>query len=153
MSAPRGGAAPASRPERALAAYVKLMRAADSVTARVHRHLAAHGLSVSQFGALEALLHLGPMCQRDIARKLLKSDGNLTVVLAHLERRGLVSRRREPRDRRQVFVELTPAGRALVEEVFPAHVREIAAALGALGDGEQETLAALCRKLGRAQED
>lgn len=152
MSSPRGGAAPAPRAERALSAYVKLMRAADSVTARVHRHLAAHGLSVSQFGALEALLHLGPMCQRDIARKLLKSDGNLTVVLAHLERRRLVSRRRDPQDRRQVLVELTPAGRVLVEEVFPAHAREIAAALGALDDGEQETLAALCRKLGLAQE-
>lgn len=150
MSGPPGGARRA-RP-RALDAYVKLMRAAESVTARVHRHLAARGLSVSQFGALEALHHRGPMCQRDLARRLLKSDGNVTVVLAHLEGRGLVSRRREPRNRRQVLVELTPEGGALIAEVFPVHAREIEAAFAGLDAGEQEALAALCRKLGLAQE-
>ena len=46
---------------RALDAYIKLMRAAESVTDRTSRHLAAAGLTISQFGVLEALLHLGPL--------------------------------------------------------------------------------------------
>ena len=48
--------------------------------------------------------------------------------------------------------ELTPEGRALIAEVFPVHAREIGAAFAGLEPGEQEALAALCRKLGLAQE-
>ena len=50
----------------ALDAYIKLMRAADSVTARLDPLMRAADLTVGQFGALEALLHLGPLCQRDL---------------------------------------------------------------------------------------
>lgn len=45
---------------RALSLYVKLVRASESVSARIHAHLSEAGLTVSQFGVLEALLHLGP---------------------------------------------------------------------------------------------
>jgi hypothetical protein len=57
----------------ALDAYIKLMRAAESVTARLEPLMRAADLTVGQFGALEALLHLGPLCQRDLGRKLLRS--------------------------------------------------------------------------------
>ena len=60
---------------RALNAYVKLIRASESVSARIHRHLAAVGLSISQFGVLEALYHLGPLSQAEIAKKVLKERG------------------------------------------------------------------------------
>jgi MarR family 2-MHQ and catechol resistance regulon transcriptional repressor len=40
---------------RALSTYVKLMRAAESVTRRIHRHLSETGLTLSQFAVLEAL--------------------------------------------------------------------------------------------------
>ena len=49
-------------------------------------------LTVGQFGTLEALLHLGPLCRRDLGRKLLRSGGNITVVVGNLARRGLVRR-------------------------------------------------------------
>ena len=39
----------------ALGAYVKLMRAAESITTRIHKHLASVGLTFSQFAVLEAL--------------------------------------------------------------------------------------------------
>ena len=46
--------------QAALDAYIKLMRAAESVTARLEPLMRAADLTVGQFGALEALLHLGP---------------------------------------------------------------------------------------------
>lgn len=136
---------------RALGAYVKLMRAADSVTSRVHRHLAKAGLSVTQFGVLEALYHLGPLCQRDLGRKLLKSGGNMTLVVDNLERAGLVERRRDQRDRRYLAVYLTAAGEALMQELFPDHVREVEREFAVLSSQEQAELARLCRKLGLAE--
>ena len=63
----------------ALNAYIKLMRAAESVTARSHSVL-PKDITLSQFGVLEALLHRGPLCQTELAGKLLKSGGNLRPV-------------------------------------------------------------------------
>ena len=46
-----------------LKTYTRMMRATDAVTTRMHRHLADHHLTLSQFGVLEALYHKGPLCQ------------------------------------------------------------------------------------------
>ncbi len=137
--------------QRALDAYIKLVRAAESVNSRVNRHLADHGLTVSQFGVLEALYHLGPLYMSELARKILKTGGNLTMVVNNLEKRGLAERCPEARDRRFVRVAITPKGKKLIACLFPAHARGIADAFSALTPSEQELLAALSRKLGRSQ--
>ena len=71
--------------ERALDAFVKLMRAADTVQSAAIAHVSDAGLTPSQFAVLEALYHVGPMCLGAIAEKILKSSGNLTLVVDNLE--------------------------------------------------------------------
>ena len=134
----------------ALDAYIKLMRAADSVTARLDPLMRAADLTVGQFGTLEALLHLGPLCQRDLGRKLLRSGGNVTVVVGNLARRGLVRRERRADDRRFITVTLTDKGRRLIGGIFPRHVRHIVHELSALSLPQQAELGRLCRQLGHA---
>lgn len=134
--------------ETSLDAYVKLMRAADSVTARIHRHLAPAKLTVSQFGVLEALYHLGPLCQRELGQKILKSSGNMTTVIDNLEKRGLVVRKRSLQDRRLLHVHLTPEGRKLIERLFLRHAARVAEEMSALTAAEMAELGRLCRKLG-----
>lgn len=133
---------------RALDAYVKLSRALATVDADIHRPLAAAGLTASRFGVLEALWHLGPLNQRELGRKILKSSGNVTTVVDHLERDGLVTRERRPDDRRQVIVSLTPDGRRCIEAVYPDHVRRILAAFAPLSADEVDRIAALAKTLG-----
>lgn len=133
---------------RALDAYIKLTRATETIFTRTNSHLAAHDLTTTQFAVIEALYHLGTLSQVELARKLLKSTGNITTVLQHLEARGLVCRQRSASDQRIIDVTLTEAGRAAIERVLPDHVRGIVEALSVLTPDEQETLAALCRKLG-----
>lgn len=137
---------------RALGAFVKLVRAAESVTARVHRHLIDAGLTVSQFGALEALFHVGPLSQAEIAKKVLKSTGNITMVIDNLERRGLVKRERQKDDRRYYIVQLTDEGRKLIKSIFPHHAAKIMEEMRVLNSAEQATLGNLCRKLGLRQQ-
>lgn len=132
---------------QALSAFVKLLRAAETVSTEVHGYLSGMNLTVSQFGVLEALYHLGPMCQRDIARKILKSSGNITLVLDNLEKRGLVERKRDREDRRYYTVFLTAAGEQLIGDIFPAHAARIVRVMGALSSTEQKEFARLCRKL------
>ena len=137
--------------QRALATYTKLMRAAESVTARTSRPMAAADLTISQFGVLEALLHRGSLCQRDIAAKILKSTGNITMVIDNLEKRGLVRRERDASDRRYFTVHLTPTGKELVEEVFTQVAMAISLELGILTVSEQDELGRLCRIIGRRE--
>lgn len=134
--------------EKALSAYVKLMRAAESLSARIHRSLADIGLTVSQFGALEALYHLGAMTQVEIGKKILRSAGNVTVVIDNLEKRGLVTRRRSTDDRRSFKVHLTREGKYLVKKVFPVHAERISAEMSVLTAAEQGHLGYLCKRLG-----
>ena len=54
--------------------------------------VAEYDLTAPQFGVLEALYHLGPLCQKDLAAKILKSSGNMTMVIDNLEKRDLVRR-------------------------------------------------------------
>lgn len=133
---------------RALDTFIKLVRAAGSIIARSSRPLAISGLTGGQFGVLEALLHLGPLHQCELARKHLQSGGNITMIVDNLEKAGLVRRERLPEDRRYVQVHLTDAGRARIEEIFPRQVCTITEQMSVLTDTEQAELARLCRKLG-----
>ncbi len=136
--------------ETAVWAFVKLMRAAHAVSTRLEAEVAAAGLTLTQFGALEALLHLGPLPHRELGRKVLTSAGNMTDVVDKLAARGLVARCRDQPDRRTVRVALTPAGRCLIEHLFPAHAGRIAAAMAGLDAADLVRLEALLRRLGMA---
>ena len=136
--------------EEAIRAYVKLMRASRSVVGRVEPLVGAEGLTLTQLGVLEGILHKGPMTHRELGRKVLTSAGNMTDVVDKLEGRGLVRRVRAAADRRQVRVELTEAGRALIEDLFPRHARDIARAMAGLQRAELTQLGTLLRKLGIA---
>ena len=139
---------PNTNDARALNTYVKLMRATESVTARAHRQLSACGLTFSQFGVLEALYHLGPMSQGEIGQKILRSSGNMTMVIDNLEKRNLVKRERNREDRRFLIVHLTAKGKELISNIFPSHAAKITQALGVLTPDEQLALGRLCKKLG-----
>ncbi|MCA9971340.1 MAG: MarR family transcriptional regulator [Anaerolineales bacterium] len=135
----------------ALNTYIKLSRAAEAVTAAINGHLSSYHLTVSQFGVLEALYHLGPLPVGQLGEKILKSSGNMTLVVDNLVKRGLVTRARRTDDRRCIDVHLTPAGTQLIAEIMPTHVTHVVRSLAALTPDEQAGLAALCRKLGLAQ--
>jgi MarR family transcriptional regulator, 2-MHQ and catechol-resistance regulon repressor len=131
----------------ALNTFIKLQRAAESVSARVHT-LLPEGLTVTQFGVLESLHHIGPLCQGELAEKLLRSGGNLTLVVDNLEKAGLVVRERDPADRRFVVVKLTDKGAAFIAEIFPKVAANITREMNRLSSTELLDLGRLCKKVG-----
>ena len=136
------------RESRALDTFVKLMRAANTVQARLESRFRAAGLTGRQFGVLEALLHVGPLQQHEIGKKVLVSRANITLIVDQLSTRGLVRRERQRDDRRCVRVHLTAEGRRRIEALFPAHAAAITDTLSPLNAAEQQQLGRLCRKLG-----
>lgn len=133
---------------RALDVYIKLTRAAESMAVAINANLTRYDLTVSQFGVLEALYHLGALQPGELAEKILKSSGNMTTVLDNLEKRALVYRQRREDDRRRIDVFLTDAGKELVRSILPDHVKGVVAAFAILSPGEQKQLATLCRIAG-----
>jgi MarR family 2-MHQ and catechol resistance regulon transcriptional repressor len=142
-----------AREKRALDAFIKLLRAGNAVSAEASRRLSEYDLTPSQFAVLEALYHLGPMYLSELAGKILRTAGNLTMVLGNLEKRDLAKRVSGAKDRRFVTAEITPRGRDLIRRVFPEHAGRIAELMDRLTPDEQDQLAALCRKLGVSASD
>ena len=134
---------------RTLDTFIKLTRCTNSLLARLAERNTISDLTFSQFAVLEAIYHLGSMTQGDISTKVLKSGSNMTTVIDNLERDGLVRRERDANDRRVIHVHLTEAGSSKIEAVLPGHVAALVEEFNVLSASEQETLGALCKKLGR----
>lgn len=131
---------------KSLNVYVKLMRATNMATNRIHRHLSNDNLTVSQFAVLEALYHLGPLCQGELVLKILKSNANLTTVVDSLEKKSLVKRNRSDSDRRKVTVNLTEVGEQLIARVFPRHAEIVTKEFGFLSSDEKKMLSIILKK-------
>lgn len=136
---------------QALDAYIKLVRASDAVAQAVNRPLLDAGLTTSQFGVLEALLHLGPLSHGVLASKILTSPANLSHVIDQLETRGWIRRSRDRDDRRVVRVELTPEGETAILDLLPAHVARVRSAFASLDAESLASMAHMLRTVGHAQ--
>jgi len=133
---------------RALNTYIKLIRAADTLSSRINKHLSDKGLTASQFNILDALYHLGTLTQKELGNKLLKSGGDITMVIDNLEKRKLVKRKRGEKDRRVFLVTLTIKGIGLVEKILLQQVNRIKNEVNILSKNEQNELQRLCKKIG-----
>ncbi len=136
----------------ALALWVALARAHESVVASVREHTGSHGLTAAEFGVLEALHHLGPMRLCNLQVKILVSSGGVTFVVDQLERRGLVDRKPDPTDRRARLVSLTRKGAALIAGIFPEHAELIATATSGLEGADRKQAIRLLRRLTKERE-
>ena len=137
----------------ALDTFIKFTRATNALEGRLSRRSHFEDLTLSQFGVLETLLHLGPLSQSEICSKLLKSGGNVTLVIDNLEKRGLVRRQTNPNDRRVTTVLLTEKGAELIQRIFPEQVKAVVEEFGVLTQDEQKILGALCKKLGKQSKE
>jgi len=110
------------------------------------------GLCLSDFGALEALLHKGPLPVNTLGKKILISSGSMTAAIDRLERQGLVERKASPTDRRARIAHLTAKGTALIERLFAEHARDMEQAFAFLDGAEKHALAGILGKLARGGE-
>jgi MarR family 2-MHQ and catechol resistance regulon transcriptional repressor len=132
----------------ALNSYIKLIRAAESLSSKINLELSEYRLTESQFGVLDALLHLGPMKHKEIGKKILKSGGNITMVINNLERRELVQRKRGEQDKRQFIIHLTSKGKDKILETLPHISKSIKKHFEILNKEEKKELQRLCKMVG-----
>ncbi|TVP44370.1 MAG: MarR family transcriptional regulator [Gemmatimonadales bacterium] len=148
-SGPEGSFDLAPRDDCALRLWISLARSYQTFTRVVSARVLEYGLTIPQFGILEALYHVGPLSLGDLADKLLVTGGNVTYVMDRLEEQGLVYRQRSDLDRRVVEARLTDEGKALIERIFPDHARFIGRVVDHLEPEEQKELRDLLKRLGK----
>jgi len=136
----------------ALRLWVILSRAHTAVARHAEADVARHGLTIAEFGVLEALYHVGPLLLGELQRKVLVSSGGVTWLVDRLEKRGFVKREACPEDRRARYATLTVEGRKLMARIFPDHAQAIEHAMSGLSRADRQRAAALLRSLGRAAE-
>jgi MarR family 2-MHQ and catechol resistance regulon transcriptional repressor len=106
-------------------------------------------LGDSDFRVLEVLLHKGPLPVNTIGPKVWLTPGSISVAVDRLVKKGLVSRKDHPGDRRVRRVELTAKGRALIARGFREHAAAMESAVGVLSKNERLALMRLLKKLGK----
>ena len=132
----------------ALRLWVIMSRAHSAIAAHASADVARHGLTLAEFGILEALYHRGPMLLGEVQRRILVSSGGITFLVDRLTAKGLVERRTCQEDRRARYAALTPAGTELVAKIFPEHAALLTQVMEGLTVEEQGTAADLMRALG-----
>lgn len=112
------------------AAYVDLVRTTDFLTRSLVPVLKDSDLSSTQYNVLRILRGAGEELPcGEIASRMVTRDPDITRLLDRLEKRGLISRRREAKDRRTVLTRITPDGLNLLaqldEPVRNAHAKQL----------------------------
>ncbi|MDH6116193.1 MarR family transcriptional regulator [Kitasatospora sp. GAS204B] len=133
-----------------MAVMGRLKRLGRLVDAELKRTFAAHGLDPAAFDVLATLRRSDPphrLTPAELMRAAMVTSGAVSQRLEKLEERGLVSRRPSATDGRVVHVELTEAGRELVDRVLPDHLATERRLLAALGGPERGALADTLRAL------
>ncbi|MFW5697781.1 MAG: MarR family winged helix-turn-helix transcriptional regulator, partial [Fimbriimonadaceae bacterium] len=111
------------------------------------RVVVAKGLSSSQFRALGVLIENESMKQNAIARALSKTDGNVTVVIENLHKRGLVQRERNDSDRRVVLIRATEKGKGVYKELLPIYQERLNQAIESMSAEDFNAMERLTHRL------
>ncbi len=109
-------------------------------TARRLRQESGSELSPSLSAALTTVDCHGPLTPSELASRERIQRPTATRVLARLEEQGLVARTPDPFDRRSSLVEVTAAGRALLDELRTRKTAFLAHRIEGLGPEDRATL-------------
>ena len=125
-----------------------LARSHHAVRLLAERSITNTGLCLTDFAALEALLHKGPLTITQIQEKVLLASGSMTAAIDRLERLGLVVRKSTKSDRHARVVHLTLEGRRVAAERFSQHAKDLEELMSVLSPAERNQIYTSLKKLG-----
>ena len=128
--------------------WLVIAKSYHALSLLAEQSIANTGLCLTDFAALEALLHKGPLTISEVQNKVRLASGSMTAAVDRLEKLGLVVRKSSPSDRRARVVELTMQGRRLAASCFERHAKDLEALMSVLPDREMEQLYGSLKKLG-----
>jgi MarR family 2-MHQ and catechol resistance regulon transcriptional repressor len=128
--------------------WLVMARCHHAVSHIAERSVRDSGLGLTDFAALEALLHTGPLTITEIQSKVPLALGSMTAAVDRLEKKGLILRTPSSKDRRAKVLKLSPKGRFVVEAAFSRHAADLETVMAVLSQREKRQLHGLVKKLG-----
>jgi MarR family 2-MHQ and catechol resistance regulon transcriptional repressor len=125
-----------------------MMRSHRALRLLAEQSIANAGLCLTDFAALEALLHKGSLSISEIQDKVQLASGSMTAAIDRLEKHGLVVRKSTASDRRARIVQLTEEGKRVAAACFEKHASDLEDLMSVLSANEKQQLYASLRKLG-----
>ncbi|MBC8193928.1 MAG: MarR family transcriptional regulator [Candidatus Marinimicrobia bacterium] len=141
------------REKLVLDTFIKFSRANNTLNQFMRHNVEQQGLTISQFGVLEVLKHIGPLSVKEIGQKLLMTTSNLVTVIDNLVKQELVKRVPCDHDRRSIIIHLTQKGSGFIEPVFRNHLDELLNCFSVIDDQQLITLGSLSKELGLKQKE
>ena len=127
---------------------IVLARCWRAISQIAEQNLREAGICITDFVALEALLHKGPLTITEVQEKVLLASGSMTAAVDRLEKKGLIVREPAGNDRRAKLLRLTPEGRRTVQKAYDHHAAALESAMNVLTMADKIQLHALLKKLG-----
>lgn len=130
------------------AALGQVLRDAHRAMARsLQSRIALHGVSMGQWFFLRALWDQDGLTQRELSQRVGMMEPTTVTAINSMERRGLVTRVRNPHDRRKVNIYLTPKGRELRDILLPCAAEVARAAVAGVPEGQVGQLMDMLRRI------
>jgi len=128
--------------------WLVLVRCHHALRHIAERSVKDAGLGLTDFAALEALLHKGPLSIGEIQSKVPLALGSMTAAVDRLEEKGLILRTPSRKDRRAKVLKLSPKGRSVVEAAFARHAADLETVMAVLDQREKRQLHDLLKRVG-----
>ncbi len=133
--------------ELSIGVWVRILRVHTVISSIIRKKVNQKGLTLPQLYVLTTLGLQGNMLLGQLGQELLVTKGNITPIVNHLERDGFVFRDQDKKDRRKVWVRLTPKGEELFGEVLSAYEEEFVPLMDYLSQEELKQLSHLLKKV------
>jgi len=130
--------------------WVAVARACHSVERALTVALQPLDLKPAQLDVLMNLYRHPGMSQHDLARKLLVGRSNITMLLPQLERRALVRRESDEKDRRVLRLYLSQSGEALLMRALEVHMALIEKVMATSSSADCDFVAEHMRRISEA---
>ena len=124
-----------------------LRRIIHAVDVQSRRIAASYGVTVPQIICLVKVVEKGPLNTNALSKEIFLTSSTVIGILDRLEEKGYILRTRDTKDRRQVFVDSTGAGKKLVKNT-PGLINEtLCNAFNELSKLELSTIALSLEKI------
>ncbi len=127
--------------------FIDLTRANMTLQRELSNSIKNSGITLSQFAVLEAVHNKGDLCVGDIKDLILTTSGNITVVIANLEKDKYIKRYKDEKDKRKYIISLSDKGKKLVEEIYPVQRDKIIEVFSSIENKDKELIAKNLNKI------
>jgi MarR family 2-MHQ and catechol resistance regulon transcriptional repressor len=128
--------------------FIKFFRASEVLKNNATKLINEQGYSDGQFFVLDVLYHLGELPQKIISEKIMRTEGNLTMIINNLLKRKLIKRIRSKDDKRIFLISISEKGKLQYEMLFPFFLEAVKKNFSVLSVEEKILLEGICKKLG-----